>query len=122
MPVLALGLVVLTRPLYLAYLPAPCLLWLWHGRGRPGLALARCTFFVLSVALTVLPWTLRNYTVYDRLVPVSTGFGTSSGKATSGVAGRRRRSDLRWNTPDWHRRVAPLPTPNDRRWPADTSR
>jgi tetratricopeptide (TPR) repeat protein len=81
---LLLGLATLTRSATLLFLP---LVGLWllaqHGepdggrrarlpglirRGGPALAL-----FGLAAALTVAPWTLRNWLAYGRFIPVETG-------------------------------------------------
>jgi 4-amino-4-deoxy-L-arabinose transferase-like glycosyltransferase len=106
----ALGLVTLTRPLYLAYLPAPCLLWLWAGRRRPVRALVRCAVFTVCTILTILPWTLRNHAVYGRVVPVSTGFGTKLWEGNNPAArGDADDRDLRWTRGDWNARLAGLP-------------
>lgn len=68
---LAMGITVLLRQLFLLFLPF-LLLWLWWAR-RP-----RLTSFVLPVAMVVLmivPWTIRNYRAFDRIVPLNTNSG-----------------------------------------------
>ncbi len=106
----ALGLVALTRALYLAFLPVPCVLWLWAGRRQPLQAIVRCALFVAFTLLTIVPWTLRNHAVYGRVVPVSTGFGTKLWEGNNPAArGDADDRDLRWTRGDWNARLASLP-------------
>ncbi|MCA9942492.1 MAG: hypothetical protein H6656_20460 [Ardenticatenaceae bacterium] len=68
---LAMGITILLRQLFLLFLPF-LLLWLWWAK-RP-----RLTSFVLPVAIVVLmivPWTIRNYQAFDRIVPLNTNSG-----------------------------------------------
>jgi len=68
---LAMGITILLRQLFLLFLPF-LLLWLWWAK-RP-----RLTSFVLPVAMVVLmivPWTIRNYQAFDRIVPLNTNSG-----------------------------------------------
>jgi dolichyl-phosphate-mannose-protein mannosyltransferase len=76
---LLLGALALLRPEYavlVPLLPGLALIHLYRERGRfqrdlllgPALAVG-CAFLV------VLPWTVRNFVVFDRLVPISTGGG-----------------------------------------------
>lgn len=67
---LLFGLASLTRETALYFVPIAAL-WLLAGAGRLRLAGA----YALSVALVVLPWTLRNWVVWDAFVPVSTAGG-----------------------------------------------
>jgi hypothetical protein len=63
------GLAILTRetPLYFTPLAACWLAW-----RRPRAGRRRALAFALVALLTVVPWTYRNYLVYDAFVPVST--------------------------------------------------
>lgn len=68
---LAMGVTILLRQLFLLFLPF-LLLWLWWAK-RP-----RLTSFVLPVAIVVLmivPWTIRNYQAFGRIVPLNTNSG-----------------------------------------------
>lgn len=68
---LAIGITVLLRQLFLLFLPF-LLLWLWWAK-RP-----RLTSFIMPVALILLmitPWTIRNYLVFDQIVPLNTNSG-----------------------------------------------
>ena len=84
---------------------------LWQGRAlwwRPAL-------MVVIAALTVIPWTIRNYVVLDHFVPVSTQFGS----AMAGTYNDQAQHDPE-NPASW-RIAAPDPRarPGDRRHPQD---
>lgn len=67
----AIGLTCLLRQLFLLFLPF-LLVWLWWAK-RPKL-----TQFILPVALVVLmivPWTVRNFVAFDKIVPLNTNSG-----------------------------------------------
>jgi len=63
------GLAILTRETPLYFTPAAAL-WLAWRRGGAGAR--RGAAFLLVAALTIAPWTLRNWAVYRAFVPVST--------------------------------------------------
>jgi Dolichyl-phosphate-mannose-protein mannosyltransferase len=78
------GLTAMFRPEYLLVAAAFALLAVvrvgWGRAGsepergwRPGLASG--TAFLLALAIPILPWTIRNVVVLDRVVPISTGGG-----------------------------------------------
>jgi hypothetical protein len=62
------GLAVLTRETVLYFLPLAAA---WLAGRRPG-GVRRAALLVATALLVVLPWTLRNYLVFDAFVPVST--------------------------------------------------
>lgn len=62
------GLAVLTRETVLYFVPLAAMWLLWRRAG----GLARASLFVAASLVVVLPWTLRNYLVFDAFVPVST--------------------------------------------------
>jgi len=82
------GLATLTRSISLAFLPMIAI-WLFarrrtKGAGRPiksggnrwSIVSARLLppiWFLLSAALVIAPWTIRNYQAYGRFIPVETG-------------------------------------------------
>jgi hypothetical protein len=76
-PGLLFGITAMARPEYLAVGVAFALLAairLWRGRGwRPGLAAT--ALVIVGMAVTIVPWTVRNIVVLDRAVTISTGGG-----------------------------------------------
>jgi 4-amino-4-deoxy-L-arabinose transferase-like glycosyltransferase len=83
-PGLFLGLTALTRPEYLVFgllLGLFALVKMWRGRGvRIGVASA--ALFVAAFAVVLVPWTIRNFIVFDRFVPITTGGGKALFVAT----------------------------------------
>jgi 4-amino-4-deoxy-L-arabinose transferase-like glycosyltransferase len=77
LPGALLGLTAVFRPEYLVFGPVLALIVLLRRRDpddwRPGVAAAG--ILLASFALLILPWTIRNYVVLDRVVPISTGGG-----------------------------------------------
>lgn len=71
------GLTAMFRPEYLfvaAVFVVLAAIRVWSGRGpRPALAGAAALLIALLVA--IVPWTIRNLVVLERLVPISTGSG-----------------------------------------------
>ncbi len=76
LPALALGATTMVRPEYLVvgFLVSMTMLAL-RIRAGAGPALARSAILLAGIAVVVAPWTVRNYVVLDRFVPVSTGGG-----------------------------------------------
>jgi 4-amino-4-deoxy-L-arabinose transferase-like glycosyltransferase len=70
-----LGITVLCRPIFLAYLPFAVLVVLFthdeNLKGRIGHAILLSSMALLAI----IPWTVRNYMLYDRALLVSTGGG-----------------------------------------------
>lgn len=77
LPGFLFGLTAMFRPEYLFVAAAFVVLAavrIARDRGwRPGLAGA--AIFLVALALPILPWTVRNYVVLDKVVPISTGGG-----------------------------------------------
>jgi len=77
LPGLLFGLTAMFRPEYLfvgAAFVVLAAIWVGRARGwRPGLAGAG--LLALALALPIVPWTIRNVDVLDRVVPISTGSG-----------------------------------------------
>jgi len=75
---LLLGALAMLRPEYVVLiplLPALALLRLRGARGfEPG-GLSRPALMAGCACLIALPWTIRNFVVFDRLAPISTGGG-----------------------------------------------
>jgi hypothetical protein len=62
------GLAILTRETVLYFLPVAALWLAWRRAG----GVRRAVLLLAVSALVVLPWTLRNWKVFDTFVPVST--------------------------------------------------
>jgi 4-amino-4-deoxy-L-arabinose transferase-like glycosyltransferase len=68
-----LGFCVLTRDIYLPLIMLIAGFLIIFGRGSKRLRCFEAAVLVLSACLVILPWTVRNYHVSERLVPVSEG-------------------------------------------------
>ncbi|HEX2096722.1 MAG TPA: hypothetical protein VHF50_05075, partial [Solirubrobacterales bacterium] len=77
LPGFLFGLTALIRPEYLlvgAAFAALAAVWAWRERGwRLGGSVG--ALFIAALILPIVPWTVRNAVVLDRLVPISTGGG-----------------------------------------------
>ncbi len=84
LPGALLGATALTRPEYLAFAAVFALLALVRvGRQRSWrLGVASSVLLVAAFAAVLAPWTVRNYVVLDRFVPVTTGGGKALFVAT----------------------------------------
>jgi 4-amino-4-deoxy-L-arabinose transferase-like glycosyltransferase len=72
---LLLGLGLLARFMFIGLLPIT-FLWLWLNRPKSLKLITVLSGLILLFALlTMLPWTVRNYRVHQRLVPVATNGG-----------------------------------------------
>jgi hypothetical protein len=76
-PGLLFGLTAMFRPEYLLVGAAFVLLAAVHAWRRRGwrLGLAGAAVLLVALVLPILPWTIRNVVVLDRVVPISTGGG-----------------------------------------------
>jgi 4-amino-4-deoxy-L-arabinose transferase-like glycosyltransferase len=94
---LMLGLAVLTRSTALGFVPLAAL-WLVYPSWRKPIARSRLAAVGVTVwvcALIILPWTLRNYAAYNRLVIVDTTSGYNLWLGSVGVRDEERlRADL----------------------------
>lgn len=68
-----LGFCVLARDIYIPLIMLIAGFWIVLGSGRKRFRCFEVAVLILSVCLVVLPWTVRNYHVSERLVPVSDG-------------------------------------------------
>jgi 4-amino-4-deoxy-L-arabinose transferase-like glycosyltransferase len=85
LPGALLGLMCLIRPEYMfvaIVLIALALATIWRKRDLRS-AIAPTAVLALSCALVILPWTIRNFVVLDRVVPISTGSGKALYVGTS---------------------------------------
>jgi hypothetical protein len=83
-PGLFLGATALTRPEYLIFgllFGVLVLARMWRDRGVR-LGVASAALFVCAFALVLAPWTIRNFIVLDKFVPVTTGGGKALFVAT----------------------------------------
>jgi 4-amino-4-deoxy-L-arabinose transferase-like glycosyltransferase len=104
------ALAALTRPIFLAYLPALAAALAYAARGSGARRMALGVGLVVAVAIALLPWTLRNYLVLDRPVVVSSGFGTKLWQGNNeGAAGDADDRELYYDQDVWRERIAALP-------------
>jgi len=71
-----LGTAALVRPTALLF-PFALVLWLMSASVTLKRAVVMLVFFSLGVILPVAPWTLRNYSQFQRIVPISTNGGAN---------------------------------------------
>ena len=72
---ITVGLGLLTRFMFIGLIPIT-FLWLWLNCPENRKRITGLSGLILLFALlTILPWTLRNYRIHERLVPVSTSGG-----------------------------------------------
>ncbi len=67
-----MALVTLYRPYYAAFYPVLCfhlLYHLWRVYNSIGFLLSRALIFILPVIILDLPWIIRNYIIFHRLMP-----------------------------------------------------
>lgn len=105
-----LGVTALARPIFAVYVPCLAAAWVYAARDERRrwipIGLALC----LASAATVLPWTIRNYAVHGRLIPISAGFFTKLWEGNNVLAlGGAEDRDFRWGRPEWEWRLARLP-------------
>jgi hypothetical protein len=108
------GLASLTRTVMLAYAPALCVALVFAARPAWRRQLPAVAAFVVAVAATILPWSIRNHAVYGQFILVSSGLGTKLWQGNNALAsGGPDDRELYWNTWDWHTRMSRL-TDDDR--------
>jgi hypothetical protein len=111
---LAIGVLVMLRPEYLPFvliLPALMLLRGGDQAGR-GRRLRLAGLMAACACLVLLPWTVRNFIAFERLVPVSTGGGQILYEGSYIPAGPNPEditSDLFAEYPWIRRQLGPLP-------------
>jgi hypothetical protein len=104
------ALAALTRPIFLAYLPALAAALAYAARGSGGRRVALGAGLVAVVVIALAPWTLRNYLVLDRPVVVSSGFGTKLWQGhNEGSVGDADDRELSFDQDVWRERIAALP-------------
>jgi 4-amino-4-deoxy-L-arabinose transferase-like glycosyltransferase len=85
LPGVLFGLTVFTRPEFLAVTPLFAILICIHSsrnqhtdtttKSRIAAGVIAPALFLATFALVIAPWTVRNYQLFDRFVPISTGGG-----------------------------------------------
>jgi Dolichyl-phosphate-mannose-protein mannosyltransferase len=100
---LLLGLTALSCPSALLFIPvtaAVVAVWGWRNRG-PAVSPAILIFVV--AALTMLPWTVRNYLAFGEFIPVRNGAGQIAFVSVVGSAGTMAPEKLRSRVkPPWN--------------------
>jgi hypothetical protein len=98
----ALGLATLTRPAYLLLAPVVAAVW-WTASALPrGRAAAAVAALLVGAALMLLPWSVRNRSVYGRVVLVSSGGGITLWKGNNELSdGTSDDRFLGWGRPVW---------------------
>jgi 4-amino-4-deoxy-L-arabinose transferase-like glycosyltransferase len=81
-----IGVTVLCRPVFLTFLPFAIFCVVSSYSGSAVRRITYATALVVIASLTVLPWTLRNYALYKRVIPVSTGGGSHLWKGNNELA------------------------------------
>ncbi len=110
---IACGLTILTRPIFAAYLPFLCLAWIYAAWPRWRRQMLICSGLVVATTAVILPWTARNYVVYRRLIPVTSGFWTTLWQGNNPLA--LGDADDRLTFPMWQEKAAlALGEANDR--------
>ncbi|MFH1862872.1 MAG: glycosyltransferase family 39 protein [bacterium] len=69
----AAGLAALTKESALV-LPFLALIWIAIKRGITRKTISQALLLLIVTAVTVLPWTVRNYVIFQSFIPVRTGF------------------------------------------------
>jgi 4-amino-4-deoxy-L-arabinose transferase-like glycosyltransferase len=106
----SLGFMALTRAMFMVYVPCVCVAWMYGGRWGWRRTSLACATLVLGCALTILPWTIRNYAVYGRPILITTGFYTMLWRGNNVLAtGGPDDRVFMWNTPAWYERLQSLP-------------
>lgn len=114
---LAIGALAMLRPEYLVFillLPALAIAPWWGGSPVGRRRLGRAALMAGCAVLVVLPWTVRNYVAFDRVVPISTGGGQvlyAGGYLRAGPDPEAITPDLLERYPWIRRELGPAPGP-----------
>ncbi len=103
---LATGGAALTRAFALLVIPLLLLVLLWADREDLRTALRPIALFVLAAMMVILPWTARNYGLYNRLVLVASNGGSTFWGGNNDWAISDVRNYGNWisprSLPGWH--------------------
>jgi 4-amino-4-deoxy-L-arabinose transferase-like glycosyltransferase len=107
----ALGVAVLTRATLVVWIPIVCIAWLWNAAPAWRARAPLCVALLVGSAVTIVPWTVRNYYTFHCLVPVNSGFGTILWQANNPFSTGLGHSDweLFPNCAPWTERLAQAP-------------
>jgi 4-amino-4-deoxy-L-arabinose transferase-like glycosyltransferase len=107
----SLGLTVLTRPIFLAYVPCLAITMWWCARSSGPQRFRSSAALLVGTALAIAPWTVRNHATFDRLMPVASGFYTKLWQGNNELAlGIAEDRELMWDTAPrrgWLNRLTP---------------
>ena len=107
------GILALFRPDTIAYLPV-ILLWLILTTPKIRSGVRNAILFISCFLLVVLPWTVRNYQVFGRLIPITSpgGFNLWRGQNEM-TTGSGRGPGSGWVTPEIQSKIDKLPPTDD---------
>jgi 4-amino-4-deoxy-L-arabinose transferase-like glycosyltransferase len=106
------GLLTLTRPTFLAVAPLATTFFFLLPGARLAPALRSAALFTVLCAITIGPWTIRNYRAYNRVVIVSSGLWDTLWKGNNELAdGGPSDRFLGWTFDLWKERLAATPEP-----------
>ena len=83
---MVLGLTVLACPSAQFFIPVTFVSVIFWGRQRLKLAVPQALLVMLMAVIVVLPWTVRNYLMFDEIVPVRNGSGQIAFVGTVAIA------------------------------------
>lgn len=84
---LFLGLATLTHAVLILLVPIAVIFVFLHGREGTRIERARPAVLIgVAAALTIMPWTVRNYAQFGHVIPVQTGFGLFANVTTPYLA------------------------------------
>lgn len=118
-----MGLTALTRALFLVVLPVATIAWIVHPALAPRRGLVLAFVALAGAAVVILPWTARNFSVYDRFLLISSGSAAKLWEGNNEIAsGGAEDRDLRWTrrtAREWKRRAKLLPRGRQRAFKAE---
>jgi hypothetical protein len=107
---ITLGVAVLCRAIFLSFVPFALFFVVFTFSGRIRRRLLCGAVLAVVTAVTILPWTVRNYNLYDQFLLVSTGSGLFLWRGNNELA--RGNSDDRYLDPGaggiWNHRLHEL--------------
>jgi 4-amino-4-deoxy-L-arabinose transferase-like glycosyltransferase len=107
------GVLALFRPEIFAYVPI-LVLWLMISAAGIQAVAKNVLVFVVGLVLVVTPWTVRNYQVFGKLLPITAlgGFNLWRGQNEM-TTGSGRGANAGWTTPEIQQQIIMLPATDD---------